>query len=363
MHWLKEKFELSRGQINLQPMEGMRGFAVLLVFMVHYATLVKPWIREDTSVHSLLEALHTIGNAGVDLFFVLSGYLIYGSLLARKQTFFEFITRRIQRIYPTFIAIFVVYLTLLAFFPAESKIPKEGAILYLVQNFLLLPGLFPIEPLITVAWSLSYEMFYYLVMPVTVTVIGLRSRGRIWRICFISTVAIVTTSYCVLFSGPIRLNMFIVGILLYESIKSGQIRQSSGLMALLALTSALFATLMHGYIEIGFMFVGFYLFCLHCFLHPTDWLARAFSWAPMRLLGNMSYSYYLLHGLALKAGFLVLSKFKITQGEILFFGLLPVMFALTIGASVVLFLVIERPLSLTPVRNTKEPIPQAAQSS
>ncbi|RYE73175.1 MAG: acyltransferase, partial [Oxalobacteraceae bacterium] len=145
------KFEFSRKVAgnNLLSMEGMRGFAVFLVFLVHYASLADPagavWISKP---------MHRMGNAGVDLFFVLSGFLIYGSLVSREQPFLTYMGRRIQRIYPTFLAILATYCVLSVVFPAQSKIPQEGAFWYLLQNLLLLPGMLPIEPMITVAWSL-----------------------------------------------------------------------------------------------------------------------------------------------------------------------------------------------------------------
>jgi len=160
MEWLKQRFELSRGGSahNVRPMEGLRGFAVFLVFLVHYVTLVAPWLIEHSALYSLARAIHAIGNTGVDLFFVLSGYLIYSSLISRQQQFSRFIARRIKRIYPAFIAVFLIYLFLSFVFTGQNKIPSPASqgIIYLVQNFILLPGLFPIEPMITVAWSLSY---------------------------------------------------------------------------------------------------------------------------------------------------------------------------------------------------------------
>jgi peptidoglycan/LPS O-acetylase OafA/YrhL len=76
MEWLKNRFELSRGgdAHNMRSMEGLRGFAVFLVFLVHYASLVNPWIDGNRDVLVFSNALHVIGNAGVDLFFVLSGF-------------------------------------------------------------------------------------------------------------------------------------------------------------------------------------------------------------------------------------------------------------------------------------------------
>ena len=104
-------------------MEGLRGLAIFLVFLVHYVTLMEPWIVTQSTLRSIATALHTIGNTGVDLFFVLSGYLIYGSLITRPQRFGRFMARRIERIYPTFAVVFVIYVGLSFLLPAQSKIP------------------------------------------------------------------------------------------------------------------------------------------------------------------------------------------------------------------------------------------------
>jgi peptidoglycan/LPS O-acetylase OafA/YrhL len=64
----------------------------------------------------------------------------------------------------------------------------------------------------------------------------------------------------------------------------------------------------------------------------------------------MSYSYYLLHGLALKAGFLALAGFApvVERGPLFFWALMPAMFAWTLIPTSLLFLLVERPFSLTP---------------
>src|SRR3954452_6042168 len=141
--WFSDKFEISRGLQgkNVRPMEGLRGLAVSLVFLVHYVALVRPWIAGHDVLDQIAGGMHTIGNAGVDLFFVLSGYLIYGSLIGREQPFGKFMKRRVRRLYPAFTVVFAMYLLLSLVFPAESKIPPggwEGAS-YLLQNYCLLP--------------------------------------------------------------------------------------------------------------------------------------------------------------------------------------------------------------------------------
>jgi peptidoglycan/LPS O-acetylase OafA/YrhL len=66
----------------------------------------------------------------------------------------------------------------------------------------------------------------------------------------------------------------------------------------------------------------------------------------------MSYSYYLIHGIALRAGFLALSFILPTTmyGSWFFWVLLPPMFVLTLLVAAALFLAVERPLSLAPRR-------------
>jgi peptidoglycan/LPS O-acetylase OafA/YrhL len=80
-------------------LEFLRGFAVLIVFLFHYNKQIFPYYF-----------------VGVDLFFLISGYVITKSILLKKNFyFFEFILKRIKRIYPALIiilAIFFIYFIL-----------------------------------------------------------------------------------------------------------------------------------------------------------------------------------------------------------------------------------------------------------
>jgi len=322
MDWLRAKFELPH---SLRPMEGLRGFAVALVFLVHYVSLS----RSTDAVHT---ALHGIGNSGVDLFFVLSGFLIYGSLIRRSQAFPAYMRRRVERIYPAFLAVFAIYLAISVAVPHRSKI--EGP-LHVVQNLLLLPGIFDITPIITVAWSLSYEMFFYLVVPALVTLLALRSRSRRWRVTFIGSFALCYWLYCLRYGGHPRLLMFCGGMLLCEAVQARIKGPPDTLAAVLAIAGLL--AMLTPRLQVPALFVAFPFLCLACF--NGGWLSRLFSWTPMRWLGNMSYSYYLMHGLALQAAFMLVDVSSFWLG-------LPVMFAWTLLPSALLFLLVERPFSL-----------------
>lgn len=365
MAFFRQRFELARGLAgtNLRSMEGLRGIAVFLVFLVHFRSSIQPWLFSDSPTATINNALAMVGNTGVDLFFVLSGYLIYASLIKRQQAYMGFIGRRIRRIYPTFFVIFMVYLGLSILFPAESKIPSgvTAATLYFIQNLIFLPGLLPIEPMITVAWSLSYEVFYYLIMPLIVVTIGLRGKTPQWRIGFFSMVGLVLTAVCIIWQGPLKLAMFIAGILLHELLESYRERTPAAWLGLLGLVMGTCAPLLPltgmlgNAIRFTLIFSGFLLVCWHCFSQTKSWLKQALSWTPLRWLGNMSYSYYLIHGLALHAGFMLLGKLlPATPTAGWFFWLiLPLMFGLTLVVGALLFIMVEHPMSL---KNNAKPV-------
>ncbi len=362
MDWLKRKFELARGGDghNVPSMEGLRGFAVFLVFLVHFVELSAPWTSGASGFLLFTDALHRIGKIGVELFFVLSGYLIYGSLISRAQPYLRFMARRIERIYPAFVAVFGVYIVLSFAFPAENKIPPSAAeaAIYLVENFLLLPGLLPIVPFIGVAWSLSYEMFFYLAIPLVISLLRLRAWNPIMRTALFLLVAAATSIYCAMNGGHIRLILFVSGMLLYEAMSDPRLPRPSSTVGLVALAVALLWNLIPADDALGTTlrvvvhFATLFVFGLACFRDPSAWLPRWFSWTPIRWLGNMSYSYYLIHGIALRAGFLALSFVLPTAmyGSWFFWVLLPPMFVLTALVAAALFLIVERPLSLEPRR-------------
>jgi peptidoglycan/LPS O-acetylase OafA/YrhL len=104
---------------------------------------------------------------------------------------------------------------------------------------------------------------------------------------------------------------------------------------------------LNGIISLFFIFILFLVACLEAFKNNNG-SAKWLNIAVLRWLGNMSYSYYLLHGLALKASFLLLSKVipPAQQFDALFWIALPVMFICTFIPSFLLFLFVEKPLSI-----------------
>jgi exopolysaccharide production protein ExoZ len=361
--WLLSRLEIGRGGVgaNVMPMEGLRGIAVALVFVVHFITLALPMLNADELTRTILDAMHSMGNKGVDLFFVLSGYLIYGSLIERQQSYWHFLKRRIVRIYPVFIFMFCLYIVLSFAFPAESKLPGGfvPTTKYLIQNILLLPGIFEIEPLIVVAWSLSYEAFYYLMVPLFVALFKMRTMPRIKRlqILFFTT---LTIAICfTIFGGHIRLMMFLAGIFLYEAYSLTRSRVANPWLGvgcfLIGLLSVLVPVSTNGWAVAKIVVLAscFFVLCVASFSHDQTWLRRLLSWSPLRWWGNISYSYYLVHGLTLKACFFILGKLLpslvVETWQLFFLGI--AMLVVTLASSLFVYLLIEFPFSLAPSLN------------
>ncbi len=373
---LADFYEMGGGNNSQRhlAMEGLRGLAVLLVFFVHYHALFQTWVRPESLTFRFSYFLGNIGHSGVDLFFVLSGYLIYGAVIRKYTNFTAFIKRRAQRIYPTFLCVLVIYLLLSAVYPELSKIPTEpsSAAIYILQNLLLLPGIFPITPVITVAWSLSYEFFFYLMLPLLVATLRMRRWESFHRVIFFLTLAVLYTAYCLLTNQYMhfRMIMFISGILLYEARHSynlvREMTPHAECMALLALlvTFPLIYTLPErpdllpawldayrfgGVYREFVLFISFFAFTLAC-ANSRGLVRSIFSWTPLRWLGNMSYSYYLIHGLALRGvAFLVMRVIAPDHHAPLAFWLgMPVFFFVTLVVSTILFLLVEKRFSLAP---------------
>ena len=153
-------------------LDGVRGIAILLV-LFHHFTLFDP----VTSVGAWLGFLALLGWCGVDVFFVLSGFLITGILIDARGSsgyFSSFYARRVLRIFPLYYLIVFLSFIVLARFSwwhdllvGAGDIPQWPYWTYLVNFAIAERGDFK-HGVLDVAWSLAIEEQFYLVWPAVV---------------------------------------------------------------------------------------------------------------------------------------------------------------------------------------------------
>jgi peptidoglycan/LPS O-acetylase OafA/YrhL len=130
-----------RPQAGFIPaLDGLRGIAIIFV-MLHHFTYYRPTSGIDAQIGSVLFFLWT----GVDLFFVLSGFLITGILLDTRGTeryFATFYARRTLRIFPLYYLVLFLAFVVLPQFPAvhtvlvgQAEIPPQWPYWLYMTNF------------------------------------------------------------------------------------------------------------------------------------------------------------------------------------------------------------------------------------
>jgi peptidoglycan/LPS O-acetylase OafA/YrhL len=244
-----------------------------------------------------------------------------------------------------------------------------------LANLAMLPGILNIVPMITVAWSLSYELAFYLALPLVVRALVLRRWNSGQRIAFFLFLAVAQTVLCVVgISAHLRLIMFAAGIILWEvgryhspARKLGAwgeyvaIAAFSANLAFIGLahigTVASVLTNVPYLFSVSLFITGFFLTLYTVFFDGI--LRMMFSWVYLRWVGNMSYSYYLIHGLVLNGiRYIINSRFPaMPQSPLYFIGLFVFCVAATLLAAAILYLLVEKPLSLNTRRRPQNSIP------
>ena len=160
---------------RLGELDGLRGLAVAAVMCCHFTDIAAP----VTGADRILLALAGSGWIGVDLFFVLSGFLITGILVDAKgsEDFLRtFYIRRFWRIFPIYYLLLTVLLLtspLHPVFSLEGSEYRAPGLFFYGANYMTEAGGWPSRPLIHL-WSLSVEEHFYIFWPVLVAMLSLR---------------------------------------------------------------------------------------------------------------------------------------------------------------------------------------------
>lgn len=162
-----QKFERDRS------LDALRGVAILLIMVCHY--ILAPLRAQDGSlgtVACMVRELTTLSWSGVDLFFVLSGYLIGGALLDHRDApnlYRVFYCRRTLRIWPLY-GLFLA----IVFVALRAQLPM-WPFLTMTQNIVapFIPwGNSPwAVPWLGLTWSLAVEEQFYLVLPLIIRLV------------------------------------------------------------------------------------------------------------------------------------------------------------------------------------------------
>ncbi|KPA90567.1 putative acyltransferase [Pseudomonas asplenii] len=143
---------------RLYSLQGLRGAAVVGVVLFHMAAVELKYSGGDT----LLPALVDFFQLGVDLFFVISGFVMVIVTRGRfqdKAQFQRFLFNRVSRIYPNYWLYF--FITLAVYLASPTLVNSSHGGSNLLMSFLLLPNERVL--LVMVAWSLVFELWFYLV--------------------------------------------------------------------------------------------------------------------------------------------------------------------------------------------------------
>ena len=172
-------------------LDGLRGIAILLV-LLHHLTIYRP----ERGIDGWIATLPLAGWSGVDLFFVLSGFLITGILIDSRGSgryFSSFYARRTLRIFPLYYLVVFVALVLVPLSPTLHRVlvgpypdpPHLPYWLYYTNFSIAERGL--VHGWLDIAWSLAIEEQFYIVWAVVVFLCRPRLLGAICALIVIAS--------------------------------------------------------------------------------------------------------------------------------------------------------------------------------
>jgi peptidoglycan/LPS O-acetylase OafA/YrhL len=287
---------------HVPALDALRGIAILLVLAGH----------ADGALPG--------GALGVDLFFVLSGFLITSLLLDEwhrgdRISLGDFYRRRAFRLLPALVTMLLVILVVsLAVGNARTELVWASYSLGYIINLMAIEAGGIDADNLQHMWSLSHEEQFYLVWP-PLLVLALRTgmSGRAISL-FLGVVAVYFFAYrgaletlgaptgYLWYSPDTRSGGLILGCLAGVMFSHGLVRRIPLWLPTLSLVPMCFAlsTLSfdshwHAVYLLPAFTVGATLVLLAVVLHPESWLARLIDRAGLRGLGRISYGLYLWH--------------------------------------------------------------------
>ena len=316
----------ARGE-RLPQLDGLRGVAILLVVVCHYVANADH-ARLGYWPRHFLSAL-TVGWSGVDLFFVLSGFLIGGILLNVRNSpryFKTFYARRVFRILPVYYLWILIYVVIVAIgvYGTPGAIPVGRRDLATVpiyvlflQNIIYVPSPFQWKWFV-VTWSLAVEEQFYLVAPLAIRWIP--TRRLLWVLVAVICaapllrLAIYTHlphySYLAGFAMPCRADALALGILAAAGWRNAEFRATLKKRAGIVWCVSIFAFvgvagLAPTFVRpagivtytLGYTVLAVFYSCalLLALSQTNSFFVRILRNRVLRYIGGISYCVYIVH--------------------------------------------------------------------
>ncbi len=289
---------------ELKPLTGVRAFAAWGVFLYHFAPGMK-------TLFPSLRALDWIvgqGDKGVDLFFILSGFVLAYNYADKMRAFGilkyrNFLVMRLARIYPVHLfalGVWGAFAVMNIFMHHSQPAPGFFGLKMLLANLLLVHGWWVPLPWSWnyPAWSISMEWLAYLLFPFLVLIL-LRVRSTGWAVAMICGLSLTAPLFS---AAPYYhfvqiLSEFTSGMLLCMLYRRGfASRYNWEIISLISLVLAVF--LVH-WVH-AFIFPVFVVF-LYSLAIGRGIVSRALGSSLANFWGRASYSLYMMHAAVLSA--------------------------------------------------------------
>lgn len=289
-----------------------------------------------------------VGAAGVDVFFVISGFIMWVVTCRRPPTPGQFLLRRVERIVPlywmTTLGVAALAIVVPAAFPAMRPTAP-----HVIQSLLFVPhhneaGL--IAPLIVPGWTLNYEMFFYVLFAAALLA---PPKLRAWLLsaALVALVAIrplgdTQNPIWATYTNPLLLE-FGAGVWLGKCWSADRLPGRGVSWLLVALGFAGFAATALSGVDVEparVLYWGLPALLIVTGAVSLERHGPIPNWRPLQALGDASYSVYLVHGLAISAAFRALQVVHVTAPAVV----LPVSLAVGVAAGLATYRLVEKPL-------------------